>query len=152
MDRSAISFEADPERDMNEKRRRRIDEEHARLRTLLEALEGCRDAERLDELLAELHTLLVAHFETEEGPEGLHEIVGQGAGHRMPDVQRLFVEHREILARVSALSAEVTACLEGPVRKLVESVAALVATLRHHEHVEEEIFTEAFYTDIGGRS
>jgi len=152
MDRSPVPSQAAPGEETAAERRQRIDEEHARLRDLLEALEGNRDLERVDELLGELRALLVEHFETEEGPGGMHEIVGDLAAHRLPNVQHLFDEHRDILVAVDALRARLTGILDGPVRELVRGTGALVGTLRRHEHDEEELFTEAFYTDIGGRA
>lgn len=132
--------------------KRRIDEEHQRLRELLGGLAGETDLERVGRLLGELRELLVEHFATEEGPEGLHQIVEEGAAHRLPNVQHLFEEHREILTRVDGLIRDVRVCLAGPVRRVVDEVAAISDTLRRHEHDEEELFTEAFYSDIGGRS
>ncbi|HSM14990.1 MAG TPA: hemerythrin domain-containing protein [Thermoanaerobaculia bacterium] len=132
--------------------KRRIDEEHLRLRELLGALAGETDLTRVGDLLGELRELLVAHFATEEGPQGLHQIVEEGAAHRLPNVQHLFEEHRQILVRVDDLIDDVGECLAGPVRRVVDEVAAIAETLRRHEHDEEALFTEAFYSDIGGRS
>lgn len=132
--------------------RQRIDDEHRRLGRLLALLSDTCDPERIEALLAELRDLLVSHFETEEAPDGLHQIVGEGAAHRLPNLQHLFDEHREVLVRVDDLRAEARACLEGPVRQLCAGVGGLAETLRRHEADEEALFAEAFYTDIGGRA
>lgn len=132
--------------------RERIDEEHRHLDALLVELEAAREPERIERLLVRLRSQLVAHFATEEAPDGLHEIVSQNAAHRLPNVQQLFDEHREIVHRLDALRAHAAALREGAFRRLVEEIAALAATLRAHEAVEDEIFGEAFYTDIGGRA
>jgi len=132
--------------------KRRIDEEHRRLGELLGAMTGETDLVRVERLLGELRELLIEHFETEEGPHGLHQIVEEGAAHRLPNVQHLFDEHREILARVDRVRADVAECLAGPVRRVVEEVSGIAETLHRHEQDEEALFTEAFYSDIGGRS
>jgi hypothetical protein len=132
--------------------RRRIEEEHRRLRELLRALTRTRHLERIDALLTELSELLGAHFAGEEGPEGLHDIVSTYAAHRLPDVQRLFAEHREIQEGLERLRCEVAACIAGPARAIHERSAALVEQLRRHEAVEDDLFGESFYLDIGGRS
>jgi hypothetical protein len=38
------------------------------------------------------------------------------------------------------------------VRRVLDGVAELVGTLKRHESDEEELFTEAFYTDLGGNT
>jgi hypothetical protein len=132
--------------------RRRIDDEHRRLRELLHGLVRTHQLERVDALLAQLEKLLLDHFAVEEAPEGMHDIVSAGAAHRLPNLQRLFVEHREILARLERLRSEVAACLSGPLHDIHEGVAELAEQLRRHEAAEDELFGEAFYLDIGGRS
>lgn len=132
--------------------RRRIDEEHRQLGELLRALVHTHDPHRLDQLLGDLHALLVQHFEGEEGGQGLHAIVSEGAAHRIPNLQQLFEEHREILARLARLRAATAAALDGPLREVSEGIAHLAETLRRHEAEEERLFGEAFYTDLGGRS
>jgi len=130
----------------------RIDAEHRRLNEVLDELAAARDPQRLEDLLVTLRSLLIRHFATEEAPDGLHEIVAQNAAHRLPNVQQLFAEHREIVRRLDAVRDACAALRAGPFRELVERVAALAAALRAHEAVEDEIFAEAFYTDIGGRA
>jgi len=132
--------------------KRRIDDEHRQLDELLRALVATRDLGRVRTMLAELATSLRQHFETEEGPQGLHEVVGELASHRLSVLQRLIDEHAEILAGVEQLRIAVGDCLDGPVRRSLAGVAALAEQLRRHEADEEELFGEAFYADIGGRS
>jgi hypothetical protein len=59
--------------------RTRIDDEHRQLGELLASLAHTHDLHRVAKLLADLHTLLVRHFEGEEGAQGLHSVVGEGA-------------------------------------------------------------------------
>jgi hypothetical protein len=129
--------------------KRRIDEEHRKLTALLGQLALGRDLEKTDHRLGELRALLVAHFETEEGPRGLHELVSEGASHRLPNVQHLFEEHRAILTRVDRLRATLRDLLDGPVAAVMSDVAQVAATLRRHEADEEALFSEVFYLDLG---
>ncbi len=132
--------------------RRKIDDEHAHLNEMLEVLTHTTDLERVKALLGELSTFLRQHFETEEGPQGMHEIVGEQASHRLPNLQRLIEEHRRLLVQAEQLRIEVCDCLDGPVRRVLAGVSSLAATLRRHEAEEEELFGEAFYSDIGGHA
>lgn len=132
--------------------RSRIDDEHRQLGELLLSLVHTHDLHRVDKLLGDLHTLLVHHFEGEEGGQGLHAVVGEGASHRLPNLQHLFEEHREFLARLDALRAATATALAGPVKEIAEGIHQLAESLRRHEAEEERLFGEAFYTDLGGRS
>jgi hypothetical protein len=132
--------------------RSRIDDEHRQLGELLLSLVHTHDLQRVEKLLAELHTLLVHHFEGEEGAQGLHSVVGEGASHRLPNLQHLFDEHREFLARLDELRAATARALAGPVKEIAEGIHQLAESLRRHESEEERLFSEAFYTDLGGRS
>ena len=132
--------------------RQQIDDEHRHLNVLLAELTATSDLARVEPLLGSLRELLVKHFETEEAPDGLHEIVSAQAAHRLPNLQKLFDEHREILERVDRLRAATRACFDGPVRRVLDDVGALAKALHEHEAEEEELFGEAFYTDLGGRA
>ncbi len=132
--------------------RTRIDDEHRQLGELLRSLVHTHDLHRVDTLLGELHALLIRHFEGEEGEQGLHAVVGEGAAHRLPNLQHLFDEHRVILARVDELRSSTSAALAGPLTQISDGVANLAEMLRRHEAEEERLFGEAFYTDLGGRS
>jgi hemerythrin len=132
--------------------RRQIDDEHRELNRLLQEITQTQDLVRVKAMLAELATLLRAHFETEEGPRGIHEVVGEQASHTLPAVQRLFEEHRTILTRVEQLRIEVADCLDGPVRRTLGGVTGLVDLLHRHEADEEELFAGSFYTDLGGHA
>lgn len=132
--------------------RQRIEEEHRKLNELMRQIRHTTEIGRLQVQMAALETLLVEHFAGEEGPQGMHEVVGEGASHRLPNLQHLFEEHREMLAAVAKIRADVDACLNGPVRAVLAEVAALDATLQRHEAEEDNLFSEAFYLDIGGRA
>ena len=132
--------------------RRRIDDEHRQLGELLLSLAHTHDLHKVDKLLGDLETLLVHHFAGEEGSQGLHAVVTEGAVHRLPNLQHLFDEHREMLARLAELRAATAAALAGPVKEIGEGIHHLAESLRRHEAEEERLFGEAFYTDLGGRS
>ncbi len=132
--------------------RRRIDDEHRQLGELLLSLVHTHDPHKVEKLLGDLETLLVHHFEGEEGGQGLHAIVSEGAAHRLPNLQHLFDEHREILARLAGLRTATSAAVAGPLKEIAEGIHQLAESLRRHEAEEERLFGEAFYTDLGGRS
>jgi len=132
--------------------RAKIDDEHRELNRLLQEITQTQDLVRIKAMLADLATLLRAHFETEEGPKGIHEVVGEQASHTLPAVQRLFEEHRQILTRIEQLRIEVADCLDGPVRRTIGGVTSLVEMLHQHEADEEELFANSFYTDLGGHA
>ncbi len=132
--------------------RSRIDDEHRQLGELLLSLAHTHDLHRVAKLLEDLQTLLVHHFEGEEGAQGLHSVVGEGAAHRLPNLQHLFDDHREFLARLDELRGATARALAGPVKEIGEGIHQLSESLRRHEAEEERLFSEAFYTDLGGRS
>ena len=132
--------------------RSRIDDEHRQLGELLLSLVHTHDLHRVEKLLGDLHTLLVHHFEGEEGGAGAALRRRRGASHRLPNLQHLFDEHREFLARLDELQAATAAALAGPVKEIADGIQHLAESLRRHEAEEERLFSEAFYTDLGGRS
>ncbi len=132
--------------------RSRIDDEHRQLGELLMSLVHTHDLHRVDKLLGDLHTLLVHHFEGEEGAQGLHSVVGEGASHRLPNLQHLFDEHREFLARLERSAGGDRRGARRSGEEIAEGIHHLAESLRRHEAEEERLFGEAFYTDLGGRS
>jgi hypothetical protein len=138
-----------PPRTTAARARTRIEDEHRELHDLLVSLAHTHDLAHLERKLAAFAAFLERHFATEEGEEGLHAIVGEGAGHRLPNLQRLFVEHRDFLARAERLHALASGLLEGPLGELRTGIAALAEDLRRHEADEDRLFAEAFYLDIG---
>jgi len=132
--------------------RKRIDDEHAALDRALRSLVQIHDVAKLEKKLVDLRRNLAAHFAGEESVEGLHQVVAEGASHRLPDLQRLYDEHRQMMADLDKLLATARAALEGPLAELSTGVSSLVEALRRHERDEEALFSEAFYVDLGGRS
>jgi hemerythrin len=132
--------------------RQRIDAEHAALDGALRALVQTKDVAKLEQRLIDLRRDLAAHFAGEESVEGLHQVVAEGASHRLPDLQRLYDEHRRMIEDLDKLLKTARGALEGPLSELAQGVSRLVEKLRRHEQDEETLFAEAFYVDLGGRS
>lgn len=131
--------------------RERIAEEHRHLSELLDRVEEMSAPAGLAAALERLRSLLVAHFESEEADDGLHEAIGGATPHLLPAVQHLFDEHREFLSDVDSLTARAHELAAGPVEDLRLGVAGLAARLRAHEARENELFGESVYTDIGSQ-
>ena len=129
--------------------RQRIAEEHHALGELLDRLEVTSDPNLLALQLAELHRLLEAHFEREEGEDGLHDMVGDAAPHLLSHVQHLFDEHRLVTARLIELRGETQALIDGPLARLLVGARDLAARLRRHEEAENELVAGALYEDLG---
>lgn len=127
-----------------------IHDEHLHLRELLGRIEATRDLEPLQGLLAELSEALVVHFEHEEAPGGLQDVIDSSAPHLLEQVDALFDEHRRCLAELGRLRAEVRTILDGPVTDLFKGIADLCRMLHEHEAVETEILSGSLYDELGG--
>jgi len=129
--------------------KQRIEEEHAALRTALERLEATTDLRALVPQLQELGSMLESHFATEEADDGLHEAIGDESPALLPAVQRLFDEHREMLAQVASLTEKAWVLSQGPLAEVLTGIEDLTGKLRAHEARETELFGDAVYTDVG---
>jgi hypothetical protein len=130
--------------------RARIAEEHRVLSDLLGKLVACRELSALPGFLERLRDLLAVHFTHEEGPGGLHTVVGESATHTLPAVQRLIEEHRVVLVRLQDLLAETERLLHGPVAEIHARIHDLAALLARHEAEEDALFADSFFVDLGG--
>jgi Hemerythrin HHE cation binding domain len=126
---------------------RSIEAEHDELRALLGDLEAAPFAELLP-LLEQLRSLLVEHFQTEEGPEGL-EAVTQKQPQFLPRLSEIFDEHRAFLTGLEQLTARVKACAKEQ-QFALDAVRALAKKLHEHEAKENELLGDVLYTDLGG--
>ncbi|MBZ0267624.1 hemerythrin domain-containing protein [bacterium] len=126
---------------------RSIQAEHDELRALLGDLEAAPFSELLP-LLGQLKTLLVEHFDTEEGPDGL-EAVTQKQPQFLPRLSEIFDEHRAFLTGLEQLTARVQTCAKEQ-QFALEAVQALAKQLRTHEAKENELLGDVLYTDLGG--
>jgi hypothetical protein len=129
-----------------------IAEEHRALRELLGRVTATRDLGRLLPLLGELAALLEEHFTHEEAADGLHAQVAESAPDRLPEVQRLFTEHREVSERLAALVARAEGLWQGQLAEVLAEAAALAAYLHRHEAAEGELLAGALYDDLGSGS
>jgi len=127
-----------------------IHEEHRHLRELLERIGATRELEPLLVLLGELSGALEVHFEHEEAPGGLHDVIDASAPHLLERVDVLFDEHRRCLEELERLRSEARATLDGPVAEVRRGVEALCQMLHEHEAAETEILSESLYDELGG--
>jgi|GEM_PF-1085639 len=127
-----------------------IHEEHRHLRELLERIGGTRELEPLLDLLGELNGALEIHFEHEEAPGGLHDVIDSSAPHLLERVDALFDEHRRCLEELERLRAAARATLDGPIAEVLRGVDALCRMLHEHEAAETEILSESLYDELGG--
>jgi hypothetical protein len=127
-----------------------IHEEHRHLRELLERIAATRELEPLLTLLGELSSALEVHFEHEESPGGLHDVIDASAPHLLGRVDELFDEHRRCLEELARLRSEARTILDGPVAEVIRGVDALCRMLHEHEAAETEILSESLYDELGG--
>ncbi|MCB9686123.1 MAG: hemerythrin domain-containing protein [Alphaproteobacteria bacterium] len=118
----------------------RVEREHVDLRALLDQLADAHLGEALDQGVARLRGLLPAHLAAEERPGGFLSEARKRAPERSADIDRLQIEHREILEALEGLDTD-------PERK--ERIDALCAVLRDHERRESELIAEIAYTEAG---
>lgn len=126
-----------------------IERDHHAIKEILERVEAATDPHRLVSLLEELRTSLVEHFEREEAPEGLHDIIANMSPNTVATLQNVLGEHRDFLVRLDRLLAQTRACIEGPVAEVLRDTATLSKRLHDHEARETTLFTDAVFTDLG---
>ena len=123
-------------------------EDHRRMTTLLAKLECEKGLESTDALLAELRELLVLHFAREEGEDGLVTIVTADAPRHIHTLQELMAEHGDILKVIDSLRERIKKCLAESAG-ICEDSGSLIEMLQSHEARENEIISDALYTDLG---
>ncbi|HKI86185.1 MAG TPA: hypothetical protein VKA53_05530, partial [Thermoanaerobaculia bacterium] len=119
--------------------RDQIRREHENLHNTIGFVEQTSDLRVLLPMLADLRSQLEHHFTHEEGPEGLHDAIGDSAPHLLTAVQRLFEEHRNFLSTLDQLIEEAQACWEGPLADILRRAEALCRRLGEHEAEETEL-------------
>lgn len=129
--------------------RKQIAEEHRLLGELVERTEATTDPHALLPVLEELQRLLQEHFRREEDADGLHDMVGEAAPHKLTAVQRLFDEHRDLAAHLDAAIRHTREVIDGPVAQVRSEVGELAEKLRAHEAAENELVAGALYEDLG---
>jgi len=118
-----------------------IGEEHRSVRLLAKALGETTNIKDLADLLFELETELIPHFEAEEGPNGLEKAVREEAPRNLVQVGRLLEEHKLILKELEELTDHV--------KKVRRGAVHLGRRLMEHEAAENELLVDTLYTDIG---
>lgn len=129
-----------------------IEQEHKALKETLDRLEGTGDLKILIPMLNELRARLELHFAHEEGPAGLHQVVGDSAPHLLTYMQRLFDDHQKLLTAIDGVTERARQCVDGPLAAVLRDVAALSEALRTHEARETALLGDAMYTDLGESS
>lgn len=129
-----------------------IEQEHKALRETLDRLDRTSDLKILIPMLNELRACLDLHFVHEEGPAGLHQVVGDSAPHLLTYVQRLFDDHQKLLSTIDGVTERARQCADGPLAAVLRDVAAFSEALRTHEGRETALLGDAMYTDLGESS
>lgn len=134
---------ADPKRLREEIRR-----EHEAIRALVTQLPGETETSAIEGELRELAGLLERHFEREEGPEGLHESIGDRALNLLPQVEALSSQHQQIAKNLQSLLEQCTehANMAETIRM---GARELVDQLEQHEAAENDLLGRAFYDTLG---
>ncbi len=127
----------------------RILAEHRRIRDLTRQVENASELRELLARLAELRSLLVAHFVAEEAEGGLYDGIRSLAPRQMGRVDQLEREHQVFLADIDRLAARAKTCLAGPMAEVLGEGRALARGLRDHEAAEDDILLDTLYTDLG---
>jgi len=135
-----------------ENARQQIRREHENLHNTVTFIEQTSDLRVLLPMLGDLRGQLENHFSHEEGPEGLHDAIGDSAPHFLTAVQRLFEEHRNFLSTLDQLIEEAQACWEGPLADILHQAETLCRKLQEHEAEETELLTDSVLLDIGDSS
>jgi hemerythrin len=135
----------------NEKTRKQILAEHQEIMELTSRMENTTDQAELLDSLQRLRPLFERHFAREEGLEGLHGDIQEHAPQEAAAIDQLKDDHRQLLADVSALEAQVKACQEGPIKEkeIRTSCNRFLRMLKEHEARENDVFLDAIWTDLG---
>ena len=119
---------------------------HAQIRLLLSMLDAGVDKAELQDLLRRLRTGLAAHFELEEGPDGLFPVLVEERPHWAEEIQELTVEHLEVMCLLGELGRAVGDARSE--RADVERAAdAFERAIRLHEAREVALLNRIVETD-----
>jgi malate synthase A len=114
-----------------------LDEDHGRLRLVVDRLESARDTASLVVALEELSQLLREHFALEEHAKGFYGILAARAPAHRAELGRLVTEHGEILESILSLRERA----KGPstAGDLIATARELVGRIQAHEAREKEL-------------
>jgi len=118
------------------------------LKEILREVTATQDIVAVIPRLMKLRALLVAHFATEEAPDGMTAVMSEHPRY-LPKIEEIFGEHEAFLRDVDDILRRAKLHAEGP-KAVFRDLALLAERLHDHEARESEILTEATYTDLGG--
>jgi hypothetical protein len=99
--------------------------------------------------LLDLRSFLLRHFAREEGQGGFFEMVLTHAGRYQSKVELLRQEHGEAIERIDALLGVLKRCPTSVPEAGIRQTAELLAMLRTHETVENELLQDVMIDDVG---
>ncbi len=111
---------------------------HLEIRRLLAMLDGGAPREELQNLLRRLRTGLGAHFELEEGPDGLFPALMEERPQWAPAIQELVQEHLEVMCLLGELGQAI-ADPEAARADVERAADAFERCIRGHEQREVEL-------------
>lgn len=123
--------------------------EHRALGESLARLDNTTDLHLVLPRLEKLRSQLEHHFEGEESSGGLRRDVREHAPYLLDSLEKIFEEHRRLVADVDGLAEKTRACLEGPVAEILHDLSGFVRRMRDHEVRESELLADVYYTDYG---
>jgi hypothetical protein len=130
---------------------RQIQDEHTRLKEVLEQISHTTDLQILVPLLQDLRTILLGHFRHEEQDGGLHSAVSEPHPHLRDQVDGVLGEHRTLLDSLDSILGTAREVLEVTTPNILLDVANMTRKLRDHDIRETELLTDAKYIDLGDK-
>lgn len=122
---------------------------HSTIAEATRCLGTARDLVDLLQRIEELRALLRPHFGNEEAPGGFFDVLRSRAPRHVARVEQLLREHQDFLGEMERLERSAQACLTGPVASILRLAGDLARRLGDHETRENELLTDAMYTDSG---
>jgi hypothetical protein len=123
---------------------------HRSLGRLAARLESADDLASFTRHLAEFHDVVQRHFASEAAADGFLAMLRKLAPRHVRRIERLLVEHDELLDELAALVASVQAAKEAELGMLQRVARNLLARLRAHEADEDELLRDAVDKDVRG--
>jgi len=128
--------------------RSQIKVDHDYLREALTWLEGAADLVSIADLLDDLSTYLIGHFAAEEAQGGLFDMIVDRAPQHRTKIDALRLDHKTLLAHVDAIRAGIESSWCPPGTEIRAKIAALVARLREHEHLEGRLLAQVLEAEF----
>lgn len=126
-----------------------ITEEHLEIRAVLERLQTMTDPYMMLLVYKDLQNKLDAHFQNEEGEEGLYAVVEEVTENHSERVDALLDEHQVLLTKLTGLIKQCNELLIGPFAKLKTDTGKFIEMLQAHDIAETEILTDAILHEPG---